>query len=40
MQFVININKVNRWGKYLMLGGVGFIHAPINPMGREYGGEK
>ena len=27
------------WGKYLMLGGVGFIHAPINPMGKEYGGE-
>ena len=22
-----------------MLGGVGFIHAPINPMGKEYGGE-
>ena len=27
------------WGQYLMLGGVGFIHAPINPMGKEYGGE-
>ena len=27
------------WGEYLMLGGVGFIHAPINPMGKEYGGE-
>ena len=22
-----------------MLGGVGFIHAPLNPMGKEYGGE-
>ena len=31
--------EVIDWGKYLMLGGVGFIHAPINPMGREYGGE-
>ena len=27
------------YGQYLMLGGVGFIHAPINPMGKEYGGE-
>ena len=31
--------KVIPWGQYLMLGGVGFIHAPINPMGKEYGGE-
>jgi len=31
--------KVINWGQYLMLGGVGFIHAPINPMGKEYGGE-
>ena len=27
------------YGTYLMLGGVGFIHAPLNPMGKEYGGE-
>ena len=31
--------EVIPYGKYLMLGGVGFIHAPINPMGKEYGGE-
>ena len=31
--------QVIPYGKYLMLGGVGFIHAPINPMGKEYGGE-
>ena len=31
--------EVVPYGKYLMLGGVGFIHAPINPMGKEYGGE-
>ena len=31
--------KVIPYGTYLMLGGVGFIHAPLNPMGKEYGGE-
>ena len=31
--------KVVPYGTYLMLGGVGFIHAPLNPMGKEYGGE-
>ena len=31
--------QVIPYGTYLMLGGVGFIHAPLNPMGKEYGGE-
>tara|TARA_R110000822_G_scaffold206464_1_gene342867 strand:+ start:517 stop:1290 length:774 start_codon:yes stop_codon:yes gene_type:complete len=31
--------EVVPYGTYLMLKGVGFIHAPINPMGKEYGGE-
>ena len=31
--------EVVPYGTYLMLSGVGFIHAPINPMGKEYGGE-
>ena len=31
--------EVIPYGKYLMLGGVGFIHAPLNQMGREFGGE-
>lgn len=27
------------YGKWLYIGGVGFIHVPLNQMGREYGGK-
>ncbi len=31
--------KLHPYGEYFMCKGVGFIHVPINEMGREYGGK-
>jgi hypothetical protein len=31
--------RTHDYGKYLSIGGVRFVHVPINQMGREYGGK-
>lgn len=32
--------SIKNWSEWLFLGDVGFVHAPLNIMGREYGGKQ